>query len=288
MRQGVAVLAWLMATAGGHRAVGVQPPRQDIGSQVRAIFAVKCAGCHGPDLPKPKGRFGYVLDLSRVAGNPELVVPSRPEESELWSLVGRGEMPPTDSPHGPLTTAEKEVIRTWIAAGAPDTRSPTAEFPDQATEPGLIRNETSPVVGRSVRWPGKFHLLLVHFPIALMIAAGVGEVRSAMRRERVPSESVRFCLWVGALVAVPTVVLGWLHAAAGNGAGFPQLLTAHRWLGTSAGLWLVLTAACGEIDVRRGVRGPLVRFMLAVGIVLMAIAAHLGGVLDRGRDFFEW
>jgi hypothetical protein len=34
---------------------------------VRNIFAAKCVECHGSDLPRPKGRFGYVLDLERLA-----------------------------------------------------------------------------------------------------------------------------------------------------------------------------------------------------------------------------
>jgi hypothetical protein len=47
------------------------------------VFSARCAACHGPDLAKPKGRFGYVLDLARVAGNPEMIVPGAPGESEL-------------------------------------------------------------------------------------------------------------------------------------------------------------------------------------------------------------
>ena len=86
---------------------------------------------------------------------------------------------------------------------------------------------------RFIHWLGKFHLLLLHFPIALVLAAGVGETRSVWQRNPIPSESVRFCLWLGALAAIPTAGLGWLFAAAGNGVGSPQLLTAHRWLGTS-------------------------------------------------------
>src|SRR5260221_8579016 len=103
------------------------PPRRDTGGEVRRIFASKCASCHGPDLAKPKGRFGYVLDLRRVAGNPEMVIPERPTESELWVLVQRDEMPPPDSPHGALTPAQKEVIWAWIAAGAPEASSVDAD-----------------------------------------------------------------------------------------------------------------------------------------------------------------
>ena len=39
--------------------------------QVHDIFEAKCLDCHGPELPRPKGKFGYVLDLKRVAENPE-------------------------------------------------------------------------------------------------------------------------------------------------------------------------------------------------------------------------
>lgn len=276
-----------LAVAAAVGSAAAQPPSpgpdRDLGGEVRGVFAARCAGCHGPGLAKPKGRFGYVLDLMGVARNPEMVVPGRPDESELWLLVSHGEMPPADSPHGPPTSAEKEVLREWIAAGAPDAVRPISE-----PGPGSESPADTSVAGRTTRWVGKFHLLVLHFPIALVVAAAVGELLSALRGERRPPAAVRFCLWLAAVAAVPTVALGWLHAAAGNGAGSPQLLTAHRWLGTAAGLWLVLTAACAEYDARREVRGRGGRLRLTAGVALTAIAAHLGGVLGHGRDFFDW
>jgi uncharacterized membrane protein/mono/diheme cytochrome c family protein len=265
------------------------PPVQDIGGEVRGVFASKCAGCHGPDLVKPKGRFGYVLDLRRVAENPEMVIPLRPNESELWVLVQRDEMPPTDSPHGALTTAQKEVIRAWIAAGAPDASpvalesSPSVQL--EPTPPGSL--EMAPA-DRILRLLGKFHLLLLHFPIALVLAAGVGEARSVWQRNPIPSESVRFCLWLGAVAAIPTVGLGWLYAAAGSGVGSPQLLMAHRWLGTTAAVWLVITAVCAERDARRGIRSWRVWLLLTAGILITALTAHFGGLLAQGGDFFTY
>jgi len=79
--------------------------------------------CHGPDLDHPEGRFGYVLDLTKIRNNPELVIPGSPSESELWIVVQRGEMPPADSLKGPLNELDQIVIRDWIAAGAPDPRA---------------------------------------------------------------------------------------------------------------------------------------------------------------------
>jgi uncharacterized membrane protein len=258
----------------------VAAAERDLGAEVRDLFAAKCAVCHGPALAKPKGRFGYVTDLRRVAGNPELVVPSRPDESELWELVRRDEMPPADSPTGPLTADQKEAVRTWIAAGAPDAAEAIAARP--AGEPAVA----SPAA-RTVLWLGKFHLLALHFPIALVIAAAIAEAFRAWRRSAVPSDTGRFCLVLAAVAAVPTAVLGWLHAASGNGVGSPQLLMAHRWLGTSTAIWLVLTAVAAVRDARRGASGRT-RVMLAVAVLLTILTAHLGGLLDRGVEFFDW
>jgi uncharacterized membrane protein len=86
---------------------------------VRTIFSAKCAECHSSDLPRPKGRFGYVLDLERLASNAHLVVPFKPDASKLWELVRDGEMPPEYAKAGSLTDEQKEVIRKWIESGSP-------------------------------------------------------------------------------------------------------------------------------------------------------------------------
>jgi mono/diheme cytochrome c family protein len=152
-------------------------PAGDLAAEVRTVFATKCTACHGPDLAKPKGRFGYVLDLARLAGDPEKIIRGAPEESELWELVRRGEMPPEDSPAGPLTADQKETVRAWIAAGAPapaNENGATVSPPDTSPSgaPGLTP---------TLRQLGRLHVVLVHFPIALLIAAAAGEVWSILR-----------------------------------------------------------------------------------------------------------
>ena len=120
-----------------------------------------------------------------------------------------------------------------------------------------------------------------------MFAAGVGEI-VASRGSRAPSPAVLFCLSVAAVAVVPTVAFGWLHAAAGNGVGSPQLLNAHRWLGTVAGVWVIGTALDAWWEARRGVRSWSGRVALMVGIALVAATAHFGGLMAHGRDFFDW
>ncbi|HEX4588774.1 MAG TPA: c-type cytochrome domain-containing protein, partial [Gemmataceae bacterium] len=169
-------------------------PAGDLAAEVRTVFATKCTACHGADLAKPKGRFGYVLDLVRVAGDPEKIIRGAPEESELWELVRRGEMPPEDSPTGPLTADQKETVRAWIAAGAPAPASENAATvsPSDSTASG------TPGLTRTLRQLGRLHVLLVHFPIALLIAAAAGEVWSIIRGRRTPAPAVHFCVVLGA------------------------------------------------------------------------------------------
>jgi uncharacterized membrane protein len=256
---------------------------RDLASEVRSVFSAKCAGCHGPNLAKPKGRFGYVLDLERLARDPEKVIPSSPDESELWELVRLGEMPPEESPTGPLSNVEKETIHAWIAAGAPaDTIvSAAANLPETPAS-------SSPFPEKSIfGFLGPFHLVVLHFPIALLIAAAITEFWGAVNGSRALTPAVRFCVLLGAASAVVTASLGWIHAANGHGAGATQLLGLHRWIGTAAATWAVGTVLVSEWDERRGVRSLWFRVWLFVGAFLIAVEGHVGGMLVHGEDFLS-
>jgi uncharacterized membrane protein len=211
-----------------------------------------------------------------------MVVPSSPDESEIWELVRRGEMPPADAPSGPLSLEEKELIRTWIAAGAP------AEpiLPASPNPPKTI--SSAPTITNGILHSlGPFHLVVVHFPIALLIAAATAEFGCALRGSNIPTPTVRFCVLFGAASAVVAASLGWIHAANGHGAGSSEILRLHRWIGTTAALWAVGTALFSEWEERRGARSQWFRAWLYLGAIVVAIEGHLGGLLVHGDDFLS-
>lgn len=91
-----------------------------LAGSVHVIFDRKCNECHGSHLQKPEGKFGYVLDLQRMADNLDYVVRGKPEDSDLFRMVRDEEMPPDDHPKTPpLTATEKAIVRRWISVGAP-------------------------------------------------------------------------------------------------------------------------------------------------------------------------
>jgi len=85
------------------RVSGAEDRLPSLATQVHSIFQIKCVECHGADLARPKGKFGYVLDLPRVSANPKMIVPGNPLKSELYQMVWRNEMPDPKGESPPLT-----------------------------------------------------------------------------------------------------------------------------------------------------------------------------------------
>lgn len=88
----------------------------DFNRDVRPILSANCFACHGPDEEAREGKLR--LDTAKGAkkalkpgDDPELIYRIESDDEE-------DVMPPPDSGHQ-LTAAEKEILRKWVAAGAP-------------------------------------------------------------------------------------------------------------------------------------------------------------------------
>lgn len=264
----------------------VSAPSADLGGQARDAFAAKCAQCHSPKLSHPKGKLGYILDLPRLAANPKLVIRFHPEASKLWTKIEVGDMPPDDARAGDLTEAERQAIRRWIQAGAPPALTPAAsERFTRAVEDPIPATMSA----RVLRALGKLHVLVVHFPIALLAAGAIAEAWWIWRRHAGISPVVRFCVIFGALGAVAAGTLGWIHASFGGfGTDSSEALMLHRCLGTAAAAAAIVTALAGEWDVFRNRRSLFFRSVLFASALLVGAAGHFGGVVVYGSDFFRF
>src|SRR2546421_3574442 len=91
-----------------------------LASDVLQVFREKCASCHSPQAKKVK-KFGTITNLPKLAANQKLIKSGDAAHSKLWTTIVEGDMPPDDSPTGPLSAQQKQIIKQWI-----DARTPTA------------------------------------------------------------------------------------------------------------------------------------------------------------------
>jgi uncharacterized membrane protein len=134
---------------------------------------------------------------------------------------------------------------------------------------------------------GRMHPLLIHFPIALLLAALVAEgIRTAggnLRWHEVAVANVR----AGAVFAALAVAAGWRLALA-PGMDATSVLEWHRWLGTTSAALAAaaaLATSIGRGHSRRAVR--IYRIALVGAGTLVAVAGHLGGLMVWGADFLR-
>lgn len=134
---------------------------------------------------------------------------------------------------------------------------------------------------------GRFHPLLLHFPLGLLLWAGVIEAMAVIRRQPI-SEKGPVSLSVvipGACFSVLACISGWLLADPNDP---DSALAWHRWLGVATAILALITAALGVAIVKgRSVPMHSYRLALFVCIPILAGGGHIGGELKWGDGFVE-
>ena len=282
---------FLLALASSLRAADDAAEGAKAAGKVHEIFEAKCLDCHGPELPRPKGKFGYVLDLKRVADNPDYIDRGHPEKSELYKMVFNDEMPGEDANVPPLTKDEKEIVKHWIELGAPEAPQIASESPAAPAAKVAEAMPQMPVWKQALRWVGRFHPVSTHFPVALMFVAVFAEGIAWWTRRDSWLQTVRFLVILAAFGALSAAVLGWINAYFASYTGqLAPILKWHRWLGTGTALWCLICAAlvllheCREgTTERQRFRGALL-----LGAALVGISGFLGSALIYGLDHYAW
>lgn len=137
---------------------------------------------------------------------------------------------------------------------------------------------------------GRLHPVVVHFPIALLVAAVLFEVVAIVfqRRRSKPSAAGLACVVVGALGAGVAAWAGWINAdLEPHGRGVADLMQVHRWLGISAACLAgvaMVGALLGATGRARGMTALYrVALVLAAGVV--GVAGHWGGSIVYGEGY---
>lgn len=125
---------------------------------------------------------------------------------------------------------------------------------------------------RLLLWAGRWHPMILHFPIVLLLMA----ILQGLMGKKIPS----MLLNVAVLSALLTVITGFFLGKGVANKG--DILFWHQWLGAGVALlsafWYVLNQLWPQWHVvRRGVQ-----FFL---VLLIGIAGHYGGMVSHGEDY---
>lgn len=137
---------------------------------------------------------------------------------------------------------------------------------------------------------GRLHPLSVHFPIALILAAGLAEGFYMRRGNESFSFAARFLLLIASVCAAISLLLGFAAAsgrASLSGAEFE--IGFHGTMGiVTTGLVCLTAALAVSAGHRRDpLRVGLYRALLATTMIVVALAAHTGAMLVFGGDYFS-
>jgi Protein of unknown function (DUF1553)/Protein of unknown function (DUF1549)/Planctomycete cytochrome C len=116
----------------------------DFNRDVRPILSDKCFSCHGPDEKHRKAKLR--LDLEESAKSRGAVVSGKPGESTLIERItaaNEERMPPAKSGKH-LSSAEIEILRKWIAEGAPYVPHWAYVAPHRHRVPDIDGKKTTP------------------------------------------------------------------------------------------------------------------------------------------------
>lgn len=126
---------------------------------------------------------------------------------------------------------------------------------------------------------GRFHVLVLHLPLGILTLAAAFEILARFPRFK-SLEGGLAPLWVaGALSAIATVMLGFMHASEESFQGMPAV-EAHRWAG------IALCGVACLVAVFRARLTPMLRGLSVTTVgVLMILTGHLGGTLTHGDGY---
>lgn len=135
---------------------------------------------------------------------------------------------------------------------------------------------------------GRFHPLLVHFPIGLLFLAGLFEFLSYFKKYRKLRGAVQTTLFWGAVFSTLSAVSGYVLSQEG---GYDdRLLDLHRNAGivTASFAWILFFIRRSAVTFfHEKEKQKLVRIFLFVPMLgVLSLTGHLGGSLTHGEEFF--
>lgn len=132
---------------------------------------------------------------------------------------------------------------------------------------------------------GLFHLIFLHFPIALVYSGAIAEALFFKSHKSFYDHAARFILIASLISIVPTILTGLAFQYQVPYEGVEAtLLFWHTYIGYSIFVLNLLVVIFKELHVRRKIKTPWVHLSLLLALfILVNITGYLGGMLTFGE-----
>lgn len=129
---------------------------------------------------------------------------------------------------------------------------------------------------------GRFHVLVLHLPIGIIVAIFVLELMARKDKYRHLEAASPFLWNAAAVTAIVTVVLGYMHYAEGGFEGSSG--SQHRTFGTALAIIITVVAVLRSSRFAAGYR-PVWLPAATLLVLLASITGHYGGNLTHGSTY---
>lgn len=133
---------------------------------------------------------------------------------------------------------------------------------------------------------GRFHPLVVHLPIGILLFAFLLELIGRFQRQTNFSATIKIALLLGALSALFASILGYMLSQSGDYEAV--MLSNHLWFGMATTIitflaWIIKTNFFKLPNSLKGIQSNV--SLLSVIVVLVSMTGHYGGNLTHGSDY---
>ncbi len=136
---------------------------------------------------------------------------------------------------------------------------------------------------------GRAHVLMVHFPVALLMVLALIEVLRWRSKEGSMDQTVAIIAVITALSSIVAVIQGLLldDGSSDGTSDYARLLALHKWLGIATA---VVACAATAVALRRQLGDSpgwtrLYRALVLPGAILVSLTGHYGGQAVHGPDY---
>lgn len=145
------------------------------------------------------------------------------------------------------------------------------------------------VYGKLIHWIGNFHLIFLHFPIALIITTACADLLFLYSKKPLFSEASRLMILCTAISAILTVLTGFAFAYQMH---YEGILATFYWLHLSLGILIALLAVVAvflrELHANKKLTSLRAYYFCIVALFISVNATgFFGGEMTFGLNYFS-